>query len=140
MHSGGFLPKVVLITSLVACVGCNRAVPTEAEREGGTVHIQATNHTTENLWIAYPMPSQVISGGTIELTQSRFRLSFARFSVMRSPTSPVATVDFALRQVPASTSDEWTATLSVTSDASGYIQVTSDKPEVLEVTAVTPTS
>jgi hypothetical protein len=142
MHTGGFLPKVALITSLVVPVGCSRSGPTELPQEGGTVHVKATNGTTENLWFGYATITQVVPGGTVELTQCSFPLRYAKFAIQRSPSpaSSVAGVEFAVRHVPTSISDELTTTLSVTSDASGHFQVASDRPDILEVIAVTPVS
>jgi|GEM_PF-5776939 hypothetical protein len=140
MHTGAFLSKVVLITSLVVPVGCSRSGPTELPQAGGTVHVTATNGTAETLWILYATTTQVVPGGTAEVTQCRFPLVYAKFAISRSssPTGAVASVDFAVRSVPTSLSDELTTTLRITSDASGHFQVSSDRPDVLEVIAVTP--
>jgi hypothetical protein len=140
MNTGAFLAKVVLITSLVVPVGCSRSSPTELPQEGGTVHVKATNGTSKDLWILYGTTTQAVPGGTVELTQCRFPIVYAKAAILRnsSATSAVAGVEFAVRHVPTSLSDELTTTLSVTSDASGHFQVTSDRPDILEVIAVTP--
>ena len=140
MNTGAFLSKVVLVTSLVVPVGCSRSGPTELPQEGGTVYVKATNGTSEDLWLLYGATTQVVPGGTVELTHCRFPLVYGKFAISRSssPTSAVAGVEFAVRQVPKSLSDELTTTLRIKSDASGHFQVSSDRPDILEVIAVTP--
>ena len=140
MNTGELLAKVVLITSLVVPIGCSRSGPTELPQEGGTVHVKVTNGTAENLWLGYATTTQVVPGGTVELTQCRFPIVDAKFAIQRSSsvTSAVVGVEFTVRHLPTSLSDEVTTTLSVTSDASGHFQVTSDRPDILVVISVTP--
>jgi hypothetical protein len=148
---GSLVLLVPLVAFLNAC--SNSETPTEPGRAvstSGTVRIILLNASARDLGLPTYFPANntigpvvVKPGVSIEMNKLNFAFTGADFLVFEPPTAQTlwkafADVTFNVRNLPPSTTEEISVTVRVAADASGTVTAVSDRPDVIEIVAVTP--